>query len=123
MCATLGFHTPFLQPKETLLVADAATGQQAVSVAKTFHEAIGITGIVLTKLDGDARGGATRYSSRPWTNPTPPTPAPDADEKSPANHADGRESGANVRNSYPSMNVQQRKRGRMNCFGNSRLFA
>jgi signal recognition particle subunit SRP54 len=44
--------------KETLLVADAATGQQAVQVAQAFDEAIGITGIVLTKLDGDARGGA-----------------------------------------------------------------
>jgi signal recognition particle subunit SRP54 len=50
-------HT-FVNPKETLLVADAATGQQAVSVAKHFDEAVGITGIVLTKLDGDARGGA-----------------------------------------------------------------
>ncbi len=48
----------FLSPKETLLVADAATGQQAVSVASHFDEAIGITGIILTKLDGDARGGA-----------------------------------------------------------------
>lgn len=48
----------FLSPKETLLVADAATGQQAVSVATHFDEAVGITGIVLTKLDGDARGGA-----------------------------------------------------------------
>ncbi|MES2996200.1 MAG: signal recognition particle protein [Verrucomicrobiota bacterium] len=48
----------FLQPKETLLVADSATGQQAVSVARHFDEAVGITGIVLTKLDGDARGGA-----------------------------------------------------------------
>jgi signal recognition particle subunit SRP54 len=48
----------FIQPKETLLVADAATGQQAVSVAKHFDEAVGITGIILTKLDGDARGGA-----------------------------------------------------------------
>ena len=48
----------FLSPKETLLVADAATGQQAVSVASHFDEAVGITGIVLTKLDGDARGGA-----------------------------------------------------------------
>ena len=48
----------FLEPKETLLVADAATGQQAVSVAKHFQEAVGITGLVLTKLDGDARGGA-----------------------------------------------------------------
>ncbi|HEX4085002.1 MAG TPA: signal recognition particle protein [Chthoniobacteraceae bacterium] len=48
----------FLQPGEILLVADAATGQQAVSVATHFNEALQITGIVLTKLDGDARGGA-----------------------------------------------------------------
>jgi len=48
----------FLQPQEVLLVADAATGQQAVSVATHFHEALDITGLVLTKLDGDARGGA-----------------------------------------------------------------
>ena len=48
----------FINPKETLLVADSATGQQAVSVAKHFDEAVGITGIILTKLDGDARGGA-----------------------------------------------------------------
>ncbi len=48
----------FLQPQEVLLVADSATGQQAVSVATHFHEALGLTGLVLTKLDGDARGGA-----------------------------------------------------------------
>jgi signal recognition particle subunit SRP54 len=48
----------FLRPQEVLLVVDAATGQQAVSVATHFHEALGLTGIVLTKLDGDARGGA-----------------------------------------------------------------
>jgi signal recognition particle subunit SRP54 len=47
-----------LQPNEILLVADAATGQQAVNVAERFHEALGLTGLVLTKLDGDARGGA-----------------------------------------------------------------
>jgi signal recognition particle subunit SRP54 len=47
-----------LKPQEVLLVADAATGQQAVSVATHFHEALGLTGIILTKLDGDARGGA-----------------------------------------------------------------
>ena len=45
-------------PQEVLLVCDAATGQQAVSVAEHFHSALGLTGIVLTKLDGDARGGA-----------------------------------------------------------------
>src|SRR5437773_462238 len=48
----------FLQPQETLLVVDAATGQQAVSVATHFNNALKITGIILTKLDGDARGGA-----------------------------------------------------------------
>ncbi|MBQ98115.1 MAG: signal recognition particle protein [Roseibacillus sp.] len=47
-----------LKPGETLLVADAATGQQAVKVAQTFDETVGLSGIVLTKLDGDARGGA-----------------------------------------------------------------
>ena len=47
-----------LQPQETLLVVDAATGQQAVSVATHFNAALEITGIILTKLDGDARGGA-----------------------------------------------------------------
>ncbi|HEX5490175.1 MAG TPA: signal recognition particle protein [Candidatus Udaeobacter sp.] len=48
----------FLQPQEILLVADAATGQQAVSIASGFDAALSITGIILTKLDGDARGGA-----------------------------------------------------------------
>ncbi len=48
----------FLNPQEALLVADAATGQQAVRVAQTFDKAVGLTGIILTKLDGDARGGA-----------------------------------------------------------------
>ena len=48
----------FLQPQETLLVVDAATGQQAVSIATHFNDALQITGIILTKLDGDARGGA-----------------------------------------------------------------
>jgi signal recognition particle subunit SRP54 len=48
----------FLQPREILLVVDAATGQQAVSVATHFNDALSISGIILTKLDGDARGGA-----------------------------------------------------------------
>jgi signal recognition particle subunit SRP54 len=47
-----------LSPQEILLVADAMTGQDAVNVAKGFNDALGITGIILTKLDGDARGGA-----------------------------------------------------------------
>jgi signal recognition particle subunit SRP54 len=46
------------QPTETLLVADSLTGQDAVNVGKTFAERIGITGIILTRIDGDARGGA-----------------------------------------------------------------
>ena len=45
-------------PIETLLVADAMTGQDAVTIAKEFDEKVGITGIVLTRVDGDARGGA-----------------------------------------------------------------
>ncbi len=57
----------FLQPQEVLLVCDAATGQQAVSVAEHFHAALGLTGIILTKLDGDARGGAA-LSLRAVTN-------------------------------------------------------
>ena len=47
-----------VQPHEILLVVDAMTGQDAVNVAQTFHETLGITGVVLTKLDGDTRGGA-----------------------------------------------------------------
>ena len=46
------------QPTETLLVADALTGQDAVNVGKTFAERVGVTGIILTRIDGDARGGA-----------------------------------------------------------------
>ena len=45
-------------PQEILLVADAMTGQDAVRIAKGFHDTLGVTGVVLTKLDGDARGGA-----------------------------------------------------------------
>ncbi len=46
------------QPVEVLLVADAMTGQEAVNVARGFHERVGLTGMILTKVDGDARGGA-----------------------------------------------------------------
>ncbi|MCF7837267.1 MAG: signal recognition particle protein [Candidatus Marinimicrobia bacterium] len=45
-------------PENTLLVLDGATGQQAVDIAQTFHQQVGLTGLILTKLDGDARGGA-----------------------------------------------------------------
>lgn len=47
-----------LEDPEVLMVADAMTGQEAVNVAKTFHEKVGLTGIVLSKMDSDARGGA-----------------------------------------------------------------
>jgi signal recognition particle subunit SRP54 len=46
------------KPIETLLVADALTGQDAVHIAREFHEKIGITGVILTRIDGDGRGGA-----------------------------------------------------------------
>jgi signal recognition particle subunit SRP54 len=47
-----------VSPHEILLVADGMTGQDAVRIAQGFHEALGVTGVVLTKMDGDARGGA-----------------------------------------------------------------
>jgi signal recognition particle subunit SRP54 len=47
-----------LEPSEVLLVADAMTGQDAVRSAEEFHKRLGLTGIILTKMDGDARGGA-----------------------------------------------------------------
>lgn len=46
------------EPKEVLLVADAMLGQQSVNVAEGFHQRLGLTGLILTKVDGDARGGA-----------------------------------------------------------------
>jgi signal recognition particle subunit SRP54 len=45
-------------PQEILLVADSMTGQEAVNIAQGFHEQVGLTGLILTKIDGDARGGA-----------------------------------------------------------------
>ncbi|HZZ17719.1 MAG TPA: signal recognition particle protein [Opitutaceae bacterium] len=47
-----------VDPQEVFLVADGALGQEAVNVAKTFHDALKLTGLVMTKMDGDARGGA-----------------------------------------------------------------
>ena len=47
-----------IRPKEVILVADAMTGQDAVNIAKNFNERLGIDGVILTKMDGDARGGA-----------------------------------------------------------------
>lgn len=50
--------TAAVKPQERFFVADAMTGQEAVNVAKTFHDRLDFTGVILTKLDGDARGGA-----------------------------------------------------------------
>jgi signal recognition particle subunit SRP54 len=47
-----------LKPDEVILVVDAMTGQEAVNVAQEFHDQLGVTGIVVSKMDGDARGGA-----------------------------------------------------------------
>jgi signal recognition particle subunit SRP54 len=58
LMAELGRLKEILHPNEILLVADSMTGQDAVQVAGKFHETLGITGVILTKLDGDARGGA-----------------------------------------------------------------
>lgn len=58
MMAELARIKQTVQPQETLLVVDAMTGQEAANLTRTFHEEIGITGAVLTKLDGDSRGGA-----------------------------------------------------------------
>ncbi len=58
MMAELGRIKQTVQPHETLLVVDAMTGQEAANLTRTFHEQIGITGAILTKLDGDSRGGA-----------------------------------------------------------------
>jgi signal recognition particle subunit SRP54 len=58
LMAELGNVSTAVQPTEILLVCDAMTGQDAVNVAESFLERVDLTGIVLTKLDGDARGGA-----------------------------------------------------------------
>ncbi|UCF42117.1 MAG: signal recognition particle protein, partial [Gemmatimonadota bacterium] len=58
MMAELARLKEDVAPHEVLLVADAMTGQDAVRIAQGFHDRLGITGVVLTKLDGDARGGA-----------------------------------------------------------------
>ena len=47
-----------LVPQETILVADSLTGQDAANIAKSFNETVSITGSILTRIDGDGRGGA-----------------------------------------------------------------
>ena len=58
MMAELKALKAAVKPHEILLVADGMTGQDAVRIASGFHEALGISGVILTKMDGDARGGA-----------------------------------------------------------------
>ncbi|MBD2361631.1 signal recognition particle protein [Anabaena minutissima FACHB-250] len=58
MMAELARIKATVQPHETLLVVDAMTGQEAANLTRTFHDQIGITGAILTKMDGDSRGGA-----------------------------------------------------------------
>jgi signal recognition particle subunit SRP54 len=58
MMAELAEIKAVINPDETLLVVDAMTGQEAANLTRTFHEQIGITGAILTKMDGDTRGGA-----------------------------------------------------------------
>ena len=58
MMAELGRVKAAVHPDEILLVADGMTGQDAVRIAQGFDEALGVTGVILTKMDGDARGGA-----------------------------------------------------------------
>lgn len=58
MMAELAQIKAVVQPHEVLLVVDAMTGQEAANLTRTFHDQIGITGAILTKMDGDARGGA-----------------------------------------------------------------
>lgn len=69
MMAELAEVKKAVQPDEVLLVVDAMTGQEAANLTRTFHEEIGITGAILTKLDGDSRGGAAlsvrRISGQP----------------------------------------------------------
>src|SRR5919202_541716 len=69
MMAELARIKKTVQPDEILLVVDAMTGQEAANLTRTFHEQIGITGAILTKLDGDTRGGAAlsvrRVSGQP----------------------------------------------------------
>jgi signal recognition particle subunit SRP54 len=69
MMAELARIKETVQPHETLLVVDSMTGQEAANLTRTFHDQIGITGAILTKLDGDTRGGAAlsvrRVSGQP----------------------------------------------------------
>ena len=58
MMAEVAELRALLQPSEVLFVADAMAGQDAVTAAKEFHDKVGTTGLILTKMDGDARGGA-----------------------------------------------------------------
>jgi len=76
LMAELESMNQVIKPHETLLVVDAMTGQAAVNVAETFNRRLGIDGVVLTKLDGDTRGGAAlsvrAVTGKPLNRSTPP---------------------------------------------------
>ncbi|MEJ7585587.1 MAG: hypothetical protein WKF43_16240 [Acidimicrobiales bacterium] len=59
------------QPHYTFLVVDAMTGQDAVTTAENFHAALSLDGVILTKLDGDARAARPSPSRRSWADPSP----------------------------------------------------
>lgn len=65
----LGEMKEILEPDEVILIADAMTGQEAVRIAEEFHKKINLTGIILTKMEGDARGGAAL--SMTWVTGVP----------------------------------------------------
>ena len=58
-----------LKPAEIMYVADAMSGQEAVNVARAFHEKLGVTGVIFSKIDGDARGGAALSIRQVTDNP------------------------------------------------------
>ena len=61
-------------PDYTFLVVDATIGQDAVNTARAFHETLALDGVILTKLDGDARGAGRRCRSRRWWAGPSPSP-------------------------------------------------
>ena len=78
-----------LTPIETLFVVDSMTGQDAAHTAKAFHETLDLTGVILTKTDGDARGGAAHGRGR---DPRPAAVSPERGDLS----GDGSASGTNL---------------------------
>ena len=76
----------FLKPAETLFVIDAMLGQDAVNTARAFNERLNLTGVILTKLDGDSRGGAALHKNRRPPSAGGQTPAAYLHIKAEQNH-------------------------------------